>query len=44
MNLFAGKEWRYRYRGQTHGHSWGNRQWDEYINSIDIHTITCVNS
>ena len=30
MNLFAGKEWRYRNRERTCGHSQGRREWDEW--------------
>ena len=29
MNLFAGQQWRLRYREQTCGHSVGRRGWDE---------------
>ena len=29
MNLFAGKQWRCRYRYQTYGHSGGRRGWNE---------------
>ena len=29
MNLFAGKEWRHRYREKTYGHSEERKEWDE---------------
>ena len=30
MNLFAGKEWRFRYREWTCGHSGGRKEWDKW--------------
>ena len=30
MNLFAGKEWKCKYREQTYGHSEGRKEWDEW--------------
>ena len=29
MNLFAGKEWRHRYRERTYRHSEERKEWDE---------------
>ena len=38
MNLFAGREWKCRYREWTCGHSRGRREWDKWRNSTDIYT------
>ena len=42
MNLFAGKEWRRRYREQTCGHSGQRREWEDGESSINIYTLLCV--
>ena len=42
MNLFAGKEWRCRYRVWTCGHSRGRRAWDEWRSKIDTQTHTHI--
>ena len=30
MNLLAGREWRHRYREQTHEYYRGKREWDKW--------------
>ena len=30
MNLFAGKDWRCKYREETCGHNEGRREWDKW--------------
>ena len=41
MNLFAGKEWRFRCRQWTCGHSVGRREWEEWRKycSMDVCTV-----
>ena len=40
MNVFAGQEWRHRYREQACGYSGGRREQDEC--SINIYNLPCV--
>ena len=42
MNLFAGKEWRHRYREWTGGRSGGRESGTNGESSMDIYTIRCV--
>ena len=42
MNLFAGTEWRCRYREQTSGHSGEGESGKNGESSKDIHTLPCV--
>ena len=43
MNLFAGKEWRCRYREQTCGHSGEVKSGTNRESSIDIYILPWVN-
>ena len=46
MNLFAGKQWRDRHRGQTYGHGSGEGEDVEGGmnggSSMETYTLTCV--
>ena len=42
MNLFAGKEWRHRYREWTCGHSVGGVSGTNGESSINVYTLLCV--
>ena len=41
INLFKGNEWRCRMYRMDLWTQWGEREWDEWKNSINIYTIRC---